>query len=92
MKNTRKKTSSEEAWEKGEVGASEAHTRKVPSSREKAVDEGLGLLMISIRIQKDIIDELKLLAREMGIGYQPYIRQLLVQHVRTKRKHQKMFG
>lgn len=92
MKSTRKKTVSEEAWEKGEFGASDSHTRKVSARREKAIDEGLGLLMISIRIQKEIIDELKHLAHATGIGYQPYIRQVLAQHVRENKKRQERFG
>jgi predicted DNA binding CopG/RHH family protein len=47
----------------------------------------LGLQSISIRLQKELIEDLKLLAKEMGIGYQPYIRQLLTQHVREKKKN-----
>ncbi len=92
MKHIPKKKMPEEAWEKREKGASESHTRKVSVRREKAVDDGLGLIMISIRLQKEIIDELKHLAHETGIGYQPYIRQLLVQHVRGKKKRFATFG
>jgi len=95
MKNThsiKSKPDSEEAWENRELGASEAHVRKVSSRREKAVDETLGLTMISIRLQKDIINELKQLAHNAGIGYQPYIRQLLTQHVQGKKKRDGTFG
>jgi uncharacterized protein (DUF4415 family) len=91
MKNTHKRHP-EEAWEKGELGASKSHVRKVSSEREKAVDQGLGLQLISIRIQKDLINELKHLAREMGIGYQPYIRQLLTHHVQRKKKRDGTYG
>lgn len=85
MKNLRKRMS-EEAWENRELGASESHVRKASQQREKAVDESLGLQMISLRLQKDLIDELKHLSHETGIGYQPYIRQLLTRHVRGKKK------
>jgi predicted DNA binding CopG/RHH family protein len=81
MKNTPKQNS-DEAWESRGLGASEAHVRKSSSKREKSVEQGLGLQTISIRLQKSLIDDLKLLAEEDGIGYQPYIRQLLTRHAR----------
>jgi len=92
MKDTHKKKHSEEAWENRELGATEAFVRKVSPEREKALEEKVGLQIISIRLQKSLIDDLKALAREDGLGYQPYIRQLLTQHVRgEKRKRDKEF-
>lgn len=91
MTNTHKKNS-EDAWEKRELGASEAHVRKVSKSKEAAVDKTLGLQMISLRLQKKLIDDLKKLARESGIGYQPYIRHLLTSHVNGKKKRTGTFG
>ena len=81
MKNTRKSTT-DETWDNRDLGASEKHVRKVSLTREKAVDEGLGMQSISIRLQKCLIDDLKQLAEQDGIGYQPYVRQLLTRHVR----------
>lgn len=60
--------------------------KKVSAKREMAIDESLGLQTISIRLQKKLIKDLKTLAEENGIGYQPYIRQLLTQHTRDKLK------
>jgi predicted DNA binding CopG/RHH family protein len=91
MKNIRKR-STEEAWEDGELGTSESHVRKVSKAREMAVDETLCLQMISLRLQKDLIEELKKLAHEAGIGYQPYIRQLLTYHVYGKKKRSGTHG
>lgn len=95
MKNTHK-VNSEEAWDNRELGASEEHVRKASPDREKALDERLGLQTISIRLQKRLIDNLKRLAEEDGIGYQPYVRQILMRHVRQieherreKAKHEK---
>ena len=85
MKNTHKnkqKVNAEDAWENRELGASEKHVRKASPDREKALDQRLGLQTISIRLQKSLIDNLKKLAEEDGIGYQPYVRQLLMRHVR----------
>lgn len=81
MKNTHKKTR-EEKWDNRDLGASEKHVRKTSPAREKAVDDRLGMQTISIRLQKSLIDDLKKLAEEDGIGYQPYVRQLLTRHVR----------
>lgn len=95
MKNTHK-VNSKEAWDNRELGASEEHVRKASSDREKALDERLGLQAISIRLQRRLIENLKRLAEEDGIGYQPYVRQILMRHVRQieherreKAKHEK---
>ncbi len=87
MKNTPdSSTYPDDEWEKGALGQSEAHVRKVAVEQEEVVEEGLGLQMISLRLQKDLIEELKVLAKKEGLGYQPYIRQLLSQHVRNRKK------
>jgi hypothetical protein len=55
------------------------------------LDRRLGLQTISIRLQKSLIDNLKKLAEQDGIGYQPYVRQILTRYVcqiKDKRKKQ----
>lgn len=91
MKNMREK-SIDEKWEDRELGASEEFVRVVSSERQKAIEKGLGLQMISIRFQKTVIDELKVLAREAGIGYQPYIRRLVTEHVHRHKKRKSAHG
>jgi len=82
----------ENAWENRELGASESFVRKASTQREKALDDKLGLQLISIRLQRNLIEDLKELAGENGLGYQPYIRQLLTQHVyNQKRKAEKRY-
>ena len=71
-------------WESRELGASEEFVRKVSAKRERAVDDTLGLQPITIRLQKDLVEELKKMARAHGIGYQPYVRQVLTRHVKEK--------
>ena len=91
MKNTHKKYS-EEAFENRELGASPDFVRKARPSKEKALDKKLNLQIISIRLQKNLIEELKTFAKENGLGYQPYIRQILTHHIHTeKRKREKNF-
>jgi len=88
--NDMPKTASDEAWDNRELGATESFVRKASPEHEKSLDDKLELQIISIRLQKNLIEELKDLAGEDGLGYQPYIRQLLTHHVRNeKRKREK---
>jgi len=82
MKNTHKKIELDK-WDTRELGASEEFVRKVSAKRARAIDNALGLELISIRLQKNLIQDLKLLAKEEGIGYQPLIRQILTNHARA---------
>lgn len=52
------------------------HTKKTKS---KMHDESLQ--MISIRLHEELLDKLKKLADKEGLGYQPFIRQILTRHV-----------
>lgn len=74
-------------WEKGDLGRSEEHAERVSQDREKElhalIDESLELKMISIRLQKGLIKALKELSKQKGIGYQPLIRQILTEYVRS---------
>ena len=89
MNNTPKITS-DEAWDNRELGATESFVRKASPEHEKSLDDKLDLQIISIRLQKNLIEDLKELAGEDGLGYQPYIRQILTHHVRNeKRKREK---
>jgi predicted DNA binding CopG/RHH family protein len=56
-------------------------SRPAPQKVEEAIDQSLGLQMISIRLPVSVITQLKKKASSQGIGYQPYIRQLLTNHV-----------
>lgn len=67
----------------------------MPAHVSKAVDDALGLQLISVRLQKELLEQLKDLAEEEGIGYQPLIRQILTRHVRDvfrggKGRHKKL--
>ncbi len=41
------------------------------------IDEAIGLQMISIRLERALLSNLKLIAKYHGVGYQPLIRDLL---------------
>lgn len=68
------------------VGMSEAHAAVAPAELSVGLDDALGLQPISIRLQRDLLDNLKALAQLNGIGYQPLIRQVLTRWVDCEMK------
>ena len=70
-----------EAWEEGKLGRDKKYAEKADVALEKAVDDATGMQMISIRLQKKLIENLKIIAKHHGIGYQPLVRQLLTRFV-----------
>lgn len=79
--DTAKIASTDEAWETGQLGNSEAHARPAPKELEAAIDASLGLQAISIRLPKQLIDAYKLIAAHHGVGYQPLMRDILQRFV-----------
>ena len=79
---------SDEAWENGQLGRNEEHVkREEPNSElEGAIDESLGLQLISVRLQKSLIEDLKMIATLNGIGYQPLMRQVLKRFADCEKK------
>jgi len=87
MTETREKIKVEDDWDTRALGASEEFVKKSDENSEKQVDGSLGLQSISIRLQRELINDLKQLASDNGLGYQPYIRHVLTQHVKTEKKN-----
>src|SRR5258708_4744559 len=81
MANTDRFHASIEAWESGALGRDEKHVKQADASAEVALDDAMEMQMISIRLQKKLIEDLKSIAKHNGIGYQPLIRQLLTRFV-----------
>jgi hypothetical protein len=75
-------TADAELWESGKLGRSAKHIRIASDDEELAIDDALGLQLISIRLHKSLIEKLKQLALLEGIGYQPLIRQVLTRYLR----------
>jgi hypothetical protein len=70
-----------EAWESGELGSDLKHARAVDNKIGAQIDEALGLQMISIRLEKDLIESYKLLGTKYDMGYQPLMREALKRFV-----------
>jgi hypothetical protein len=66
-----------EAWEDGSLGREEEFVRVSKNVDDTALNEAAGLHPISIRLQKSLIEDFKMIAEINGIGYQPLIRQVL---------------
>lgn len=66
-----------EAWEAGALGLAEEYAAVAPESRKQQIDDLLGLKLISIRLENDLIDKFKLIAKIHGMGYQPLMREVL---------------
>jgi hypothetical protein len=85
MSTTTEKVPGEtDAWESGELGRDDQYVRRSVPDDESAVDEALDLQMISIRLQKELIRELKFIAKYHGVGYQPLIRDVLGRWTRSE--------
>ncbi len=66
-----------ENWESELLGADDASVEKAGADVNASVDKALGLQMISIRLDKELISILKAIASLRGVGYQPLIRDVL---------------
>ncbi len=71
-----------ELWESKQLGVSAEHARPASKEQEQALDDATGLQLLSIRMPKSLIEQVKQLAKLEGIGYQPYMRKVMTQHVR----------
>jgi uncharacterized protein (DUF4415 family) len=75
-----------EAWEDGSLGREEEYVRVSRNVDEAALNDAAGLQPISIRLQKSLIEDFKMIADINGIGYQPLIRQVLKRFADAEKK------
>lgn len=71
-----------ELWDSKQLGASAEHAHAASEEQQQALDDATGLQLLSIRMPKALIEQIKQLARLEGLGYQPYMRQVMIKHVR----------
>ena len=67
----------DEAWESGQLGASEANAKPAPQELELAIEAAIGMQSISIRLPKELVEAYKLISAYHGLGYQPLMRDIL---------------
>ena len=73
-----------EPFETGELGRDPQHFEKAPADLRAQVDASLEMQMVSVRLPKQLISELKLVADYRGIGYQPLMRDILQRFARCE--------
>lgn len=71
-------------WETGELGRDEKFVECAPEELKREINEALELQMISMRLQKDLVSALKVIADYRGIGYQPLMRDVLSRFARLE--------
>lgn len=78
---------SDEAWDDRTLGADKEFVEVVDQASEESIDEAVGMQMISIRLQKSMIEDFKLIASlSGGLGYQTLMRQVLRRFVECEKK------
>lgn len=79
--------SSEEAWDERTLGADGDFVKVVEKDMEDAIDEAAGTQLISIRLQKSLLEDLKVIASlNKEIGYQTLMKQILHRFVVGEKK------
>jgi hypothetical protein len=76
----------EEAWLSGELGMDEEFVAVAPDDDESIINDQLDLQPISIRLEKSLIEDFKLIAAMHGLGYQPLMRQSLKRFADCEKK------
>ena len=77
----------EEAWEERALGADEKFVEVVDQAEEELINEAAGTQLISIRMSKCMVDDLKMIASLNGnIRYQTLMKQILQRFVDSEKK------
>jgi len=86
MRKAIKINGTEEAWDSGLLGQNLDYAEKADSALQNQVEHALGMQSISIRLQTELINEFKLIAKLRGTGYQPLMRKALHQFAHAELK------
>lgn len=76
----------DDAWDSGTLGREETFVAVSPDTAEEVINEHLDLQLISIRLEKSLIEDFKLIAILNRIGYQPLMRQVLKRFADCEKK------
>lgn len=77
----------DEAWDERVLGHDENFVEVVSDEVETQIDECAGTQLISIRMQKSMIEDMKMIASlNNGIGYQTLMKQILQRVIDSEKK------
>ena len=78
---------SDEAWDDRTFGTDDNFVKLAGKELVDGIDEAAGTQLISIRLQKTLIEDFKLIAAlNNGIGYQTLMKQILQRFVDSEKK------
>lgn len=88
MNGTSKIVSSDESWDERELGGDPNYVKVSEGVNEAQLDEAAGLVPVSIRLQKALIEDFRFIAELTGrdIGYQTLMRQVLNRFAECEKK------
>ena len=75
----------QEAWEKGELGRDPNHMKVVSKEETEKFLAAKGTLPTSIRLPKEMVQDLRTLAKENGLSYQTYLKMVLTIHLNKEK-------
>jgi predicted transcriptional regulator len=79
-----------EAWEERRLGSDPDFATRLDADtwlkEQQEIDDAIGLKAISIRLETDLIEEFKMIAKYNNMGYQPLMRQALHQFAKCELK------
>ena len=75
-------------WESRELGSDPqfARSTSVPASFHELLNKSNNMQMISIRLPKDLIDDLKNISKAQKMGYQALMREVLKRFCRCRKE------
>jgi predicted DNA binding CopG/RHH family protein len=76
----------DESWDSGKLGRDKDYVRVSDSVDEQSIDASVGLVPVSIRLQKSLVGDFKMIAKLNGIGYQTLMRQILTRFAECEKK------
>jgi len=77
----------DEAWDNRSLGADEEFVKVADEQLEAEISEAAGTQLISIRLQKSMIEDFKMLAELNGeMGYQTLMKQILQRFIDCEKK------
>ena len=79
-----------DAWDREEMEGkgNPGPVKFAPPELEAEIDDALGLQPITLRLQRDLVTKLKQIAKENGLGYQPFVRQVLTKFVADHKRQE----
>lgn len=77
---------SDEAWDEKKLGSDERFVSVASDEIAQQILESAGTQLISIRMQKSLIEDLKLISSLNELGYQTLMKQILQRFVECEKK------